>query len=276
MEKSNSESEKEKKLDSLIEKIKADNNPFLKDFKLNNKNILKDSKKSKKNSNSKKLEESTETRPASSNSKKLETNSIHNIISENSSSKNGISPISKSIKSNSKFGENISNTAKPIAIELVDIEEKFKKNSKKYKTELQKYQKVTELNKKLASSYQANLNVMLDVSKLLNSYSSFFTIIKDQLDLNEKSLGELTSEDFSYLENLTKSKIEELTNSFMDESSSIKDLYKKFDMQDEYNRLDHATENFSLTQEEIANKLPEIKSLIGGKKLIKKNIKKHF
>ncbi len=148
-----------------------------------------------------------------------------------------ISPLNNLTKPTSGFGIGITSDNKPLASEINDIGNRIVKNNKKAINELTKYKQVNDLNKKLSQSYRENLQVMIDISKLLNSYASFFEILKGELEKNEKSLGDLELKDVENIENLTREKMDRFNNEFQTQSDKVKSLYKKFGQNDEFNRL---------------------------------------
>ena len=149
----------------------------------------------------------------------------------------------------SKLGVNLTGDNKPLTQEISLVGDKIVKQNRKVNNELNKFKQMSELNKKLSQSYQQNLVVMVDISKLLNSYASFFDLLKIELEKNEKSLGDLQLTDIQYIENLTREKMQTFNNEFSNQATRVKDLYRKYGQTDELNRI---------TQ--IENKLPEVSS----------------
>jgi hypothetical protein len=84
----------------------------------------------------------------------------------------------------------------------------------------------------------ANLKVIVDVSELLNSYASVFTSLKTEFGKMDSALGKgLDLTDFEYLQNLTKSKIDDLNNQFSKQSEGLKKLYTMYGKPEELNRV---------------------------------------
>lgn len=135
------------------------------------------------------------------------------------------------------FGIGITSDSKPIAKEISDIGNRIVKNNKKAITELTKYKQVNELNRKLSQSYRENLVVMIDISRLLNSYAGFFDLLKGELERNERTLGDLELKDIENIESLTREKMDRFNNEFMNQSEKIKGWYRKYGLNDEFNRL---------------------------------------
>lgn len=65
-----------------------------------------------------------------------------------------------------------------IKAEIDRMQGSIVKTSKTYQDNLKKYKEIAKLNQQLTKSYVANLNVIADVSELLNSYSSVFVSLK--------------------------------------------------------------------------------------------------
>lgn len=145
------------------------------------------------------------------------------------------------------FGANLPIGNKALSAEISDVGQKFVKTSKKYRDEIDKYKKIADFNKKLSSSYIANVHAMVDVSKLLNDYAMFFNLLKEEISKTEGQIGTLKQEDIQYLEGLTKSKMEEFSNRFIEQSEKVKILYNKYGQQQEVNTISSAQETFKGT-----------------------------
>ena len=168
------------------------------------------------------------------------------------------------------FGANLPVGNKALSAEISEVGQKFVKTNKKYRDEIDKYKKIAEFNKKLSSSYIANVTTMIDVSKLLNDYSMFFNLLKEEINKTEGQIGSLQASDIQYIEALTKAKMEEFTNRFIEQSEKVKTLYAKYGQQEEAKVLGSAQEsikgvvtNASVTYQSLMN---ASKSQTGGKK----------
>lgn len=178
---------------------------------------------------------------------------------------NFTSSISSLTKPNG-FGIGITSDNKPLTNEINDIGNKIVKNNKKAINELTKYKQVNDLNKKLSQNYRENLQVMIDISKLLNSYTSFFELLKGELEKNEKSLGDLELKDVENIENLTREKMDRFNNEFQSQSEKVKTLYRKLGQNDEFNRLNNIQQSIpGIMNAADAAKL-NMKSLQGGRR----------
>lgn len=141
------------------------------------------------------------------------------------------------------FGANLPVGNKALSAEISEVGQKFVKTNKKYRDEIDKYKKIAEFNKKLSSSYIANVSAMIDVSKLLNDYAMFFNILKDEINKTEGQIGSLQASDIQYIEALTKAKMEEFTTRFIEQSDKVKTLYSKYGQEEEAKVLGSAQES---------------------------------
>lgn len=140
------------------------------------------------------------------------------------------------------FGANLPVGNKALSAEISEVGHKFVRANKKYRDEIDKYKKIAEFNKKLSSSYITNVHAMIDVSKLLNDYALFFNLLKEEIEKTEGQIGTLKTEDIQYLENLTKAKMEEFSNRFVEQSEKVKVLYNKYGQPDEARTIGTAQE----------------------------------
>lgn len=141
------------------------------------------------------------------------------------------------------LGANISVDNKSLSKEIVSIGDKVVSANKKYLSEIEKYKKLVDFNKKLSSSYIGNLKVMVDVSKLLNDYATLFEILKNELSKTEQQVGTLTGKDVEHLAELTRAKLEQFNILFTGQSKKVKELYVKYDQQEERARVEAAEES---------------------------------
>jgi len=171
----------------------------------------------------------------------------------NTSSANGAKSTSVS------FGANLPVGNKALSAEISEVGQKFVKTNKKYRDEIDKYKKIAEFNKKLSSSYIANVHAIIDVSKLLNDYALFFNILKEEISKTEGQIGTLQASDIQYLENLTKAKMEEFSNKFIDQSDKVRGLYTKYGQETEAKMITSAQEQLKST---VSNASTTYNSLI--------------
>lgn len=194
---------------------------------------------------------------------------------------NNASKTSNTSKTSVSFGANLPVGNKALSAEISEVGQKFVKTNTKYRTEIDKYKKIAEFNKKLSSSYIANIHAIVDVSKLLNDYALFFNILKEEINKTEGQIGTLQASDIQYLENLTKAKMDEFSSKFIEQSEKVRGLYTKYGQEEEAKTISSAQEqlkntvtNAGITYQSLLN---STKSSAGGaskkKRVIKKTIK---
>ena len=149
--------------------------------------------------------------------------------------------------SNSSFGYKV-NSIDGIPSNLETFKGKILKTNKVYRDELTKYREIAAFNQQLSRGYIRNLEAMVDVSRLLNYYIEIINTLRDEFEKNDKVLGtSLTPADISYLESLTKSKIDDLNNRFMSESDKLKKMYNQYGQTQELARVVEAQNNLMAT-----------------------------
>lgn len=134
-----------------------------------------------------------------------------------------------------------------------------------------KLQKTELMNQKLSESYNVSLKIIVDVSKLLQQYMSYFNEI-DQIvsaiDLSNTNSNS-NSKHFININKLTSEKIDELTVNFQEQLNVLTPIYEKNNMSTSdltsYNKL---LNNVNLESKKIA----AIQQ--GGRKILKKKGKK--
>jgi hypothetical protein len=165
------------------------------------------------------------------------------------------------------FGVNLPINNKSLSAEINDVSESFIKTNKKYRDEITKYKQIANFNKNLSKSYIANVTAMIDVSKLLNDYSIFFDILKDEITNTNNSVGSIDAQEVEYLKNLTKDKLDELINVFRTQTDKVKTIYKKFGQVDELQTIESAQNLMNAVSD---NAKTTYSSLTGGSHYIKK------
>ena len=129
-----------------------------------------------------------------------------------------------------------------------------------------KLQKTELMNHKLSESYNVSLKIIVDVSKLLQQYMSYFNEI-DQI-VSSIDLSNTNSNHFTNINKLTSEKIDELTVNFQEQLNVLTPIYEKNNMSTEdlttYNKL---LNNVNLESKKIAAVQQ------GGKKLKRKSSK---
>jgi hypothetical protein len=173
---------------------------------------------------------------------------------------------------NSSFGYKI-NSVDGIPTELEAVKGNILKTNKKYREELSKYREIAKFNQQISNGYIRNLEAMVDVSRILNYYSEIFNVLRSEFEKNEQVLGTaLRTSDISYLERLTKSKMDELNNKFISETERLKKLYNQYGKNEELQRVVDAQNNLRATSEVAEQAYSKVKQIedqgmAGGKKL---------
>lgn len=150
-----------------------------------------------------------------------------------------------------------------ISREFENIKGTIEKTNKKYREEISKYKEIAKLNEHISKGYLKNLDAMIDVSKILNYYVEIFNILKVELDKNDRVLGDtsLKLEDISYLERLTKNKVDELGAQFMNETEQLKKLYTAYGKTQELGRVNEAQNSFRTTAAATTDAVTKIKAI---------------
>lgn len=169
-------------------------------------------------------------------------------------------------KDTKTLGVNLGN-GEGIKAEIDKMQGSIVKASKGYQNNIKKYKEIAQFNQHLTRSYVANLKVIVDVSELLNSYTSVFNSLKDEFSKMEEAMGrQMDKSDFDYLESLTKAKMDQLNTEFNKQADGIKKLYAQYGKPEELNRilvaqndmqkaLDHANSTYaSVVAEDIPKK----------------------
>lgn len=91
-----------------------------------------------------------------------------------------------------------------------------------------KLKSITEINNKLAQSYDVSLRIIVDVSKLLNQYIGFFNEIDALLVKLDSAVSDnLTGDYIKYINRLTSENIDKMTNEFKSQLNTIVPLFDK-------------------------------------------------
>lgn len=124
-----------------------------------------------------------------------------------------------------------------------DLVGAIKTSYNSYSTEIGKAAKIKELNKNLVTNFKKNLQVMVDVTNLLNSYVQLFEVIKTELTKLNTLVGKDSTnlEDISYLEQITQRQVESLQREFEKQSTILHDIYGTYDMAREKQEVTEAS-----------------------------------
>lgn len=164
------------------------------------------------------------------------------FLSNKSTSKGGADETPK--PATVSLGANLPIGSKALSAEINNISAKFSKTNLKYRTEIEKYKKIAEFNKALSKSYMTNVVAMVDISKLLRDYASFFRVLKEEIEKTDSQMGTLKSEDIQYLESLTKSKVEDISKQFLETSDEVKGLFKLYGEDGDEKKIENVQESF--------------------------------
>lgn len=167
------------------------------------------------------------------------------------------------------FGYTVSPNS-TIAKSVEEVQSKVKKNSANIRSQFAKFQELNKFTKQLSDSYIGNLEVMVDISKLINYYGEVFNVLNQELSKNiDEFSSVLKPADLSYLENLTRSEIDKLNNTFFGEAAKVKKLYQNFGKNEELNRVERAENQIRTTStsaEAVRTLVNSPSSFAGGKK----------
>lgn len=116
-----------------------------------------------------------------------------------------------------------------------------------------KLQKTELMNQKLSESYNVSLKIIVDVSKLLQQYMSYFNEIDQIVSAIDLSNTNSNSKYFININKLTSEKIDELTVNFQEQLNVLTPIYEKNNMSTSdltsYNKL---LNNVNLESKKIA------------------------
>jgi len=165
----------------------------------------------------------------------------------------------------SKLGENIGRTDKDINQEIEQVTKQIQRTNKKYTDEISKYKEIAKFNQKLTQSYVQNLQVIVDVSKLLEQYANVFYVLREETEKLEKTLGvDFNIAEFQYLENMTKDKMYELNTQFLKETTNLKSLYEKFGKTEEAKSITNAQALMVAAANNSKETFDKLKTVGGG------------
>jgi hypothetical protein len=110
---------------------------------------------------------------------------------------------------------------------------------------------LNKLNKVLTNGYVNNLNVIVDLSKLLTEYGNTINeIMSVLLKFDNSILDELKGTDLEYMKELTSDKLEQVSKFFVNDVSKVKELLISLGKVDVSDKLDRSRSNFNETYEQ--------------------------
>lgn len=138
---------------------------------------------------------------------------------------------------------------KETVAEMYNMQKKMEKTTTRYIGELDKYREIAKFNKQLSRSYIANLDIMVDVSKVLNMYMETLEVIRKQISRAEEALGKpLDANELAYLSQITQDQIANLSKNFFAETGKLQSLFSKSpDYRAEANKLATSQAEFKNT-----------------------------
>lgn len=118
-----------------------------------------------------------------------------------------------------------------VSTKLEKIKEVVKNTTDSQTNLKEKLRSITEINTKLAQSYDVSLRIIVDVSKLLNQYIAFFNEIDELLNkLDASSKDNVTGEYIKYINRLTSDNIDKMTIEFKTQLQNIVPMFEKNDI----------------------------------------------
>lgn len=162
----------------------------------------------------------------------------------------------------SGFGllENMGNSS--VLKQLETVQEKLRRTQTLSTEYNAKYRQLAELNKNLANGYVHNLNVIIDLSRVLTEYKDTLSTVIDTLQKFDDVMGkELGGVNVEHLQLLTEQSIRNLGSYFTDEVGKIRTVLSSLGKTDLVNKIDRSVSQFS----QITNSSGQVyRSFSGG------------
>jgi chromosome segregation ATPase len=113
--------------------------------------------------------------------------------------------------------------------QLTKIRSVVKNTTSKHKDLQERLRSITDINDKLAKSYDVSLRIIVDVSKLLNQYISFFNEIESLVEGLDSEIDNQreTGEYIRYINRLTSDNIDKMTKEFRTQIDQLVPLMTK-------------------------------------------------
>lgn len=150
----------------------------------------------------------------------------------------------------SGFGllDNMGNSS--VLKQLETVQEKLKKTQSLSSQYNVKYRQLADLNKSLANGYIHNLNVIIDLSRVLTEYKDTLSVVIETLQKFDDVINrELDTVNVEHLQLLTEQSIRNLGSYFGDEVGKIRNVLASLGKNDLVSKIDKSRSQFS----EIAN-----------------------
>ena len=144
------------------------------------------------------------------------------------------------------LGENVENHDR-LLIKVRDISSKIEKKRTHVQNMKSKMDKLKEINHKLTDGYELSLKMVVDVSKLLQTYTKMFDDLEKMLSTLDQDMG-IQHTDIQYISNLTRESIRKISNDFNNQFPSIINVLEKNGNRD--------TMSYASRLKTIVNELP--------------------
>lgn len=128
------------------------------------------------------------------------------------------------------FGLTSSTPKAAITSQVDSLKEAWKESTERQIEHANKFNELVKYAETVSESYIHSVNVILDVTKLLNAYNDLLLLISaDLAKLNSVFSESLKADDIARLRNETLKKIDEINNSFNEDFLKIKERISKVD-----------------------------------------------
>ncbi len=158
---------------------------------------------------------------------------------------------------NPQVGVNLVSNGEKLTDKIQNALKETQENGQIAAKNADKINKILEFNKELTKSYINTINVTVNISKILNEFSSFF----DKIKSNYPNISAISPESIQHLEQFKKENMESIAKAFKIESENLFNVFKQFQI---------STDDITQSQANIDNltKLYESLNLnqSGGKK----------
>lgn len=159
-------------------------------------------------------------------------------------------PSEGALASSSEALGNIGSRTTELNEQLDSFRNQYMDTMTKQRASLEKYRALQELTRKLSAAFLKNMNVIIDVSHLLNGYKEFLTIVKSQTSQINMDMDKFGPADFDYIRNLTSAKIVGLADEFKKSVVDLKSLYSEYNMKQEFAQVEVAEKQMDALKQE--------------------------
>lgn len=137
--------------------------------------------------------------------------------------------------------------------------------AKKQQLRNEKLAKISKLNELLTAGYINNLNVIVDISKLLNEYKlTIDEIFKQLQQIDQFAAKELDGLSLDHIKELTSESVANIGKFFQTEVKNIKDLLSSVGKTAEIEKLNRTEQNFKDTFDQANNVITTVGVAKGG------------